>query len=287
MWVDLATQTFAVPPDMVRRILDAAAALATGPVLRPVRTVARLKGLLSATWLATGIATRVRTRALSAVIDSLPPALGNSARAVRRSWASLVLITAEALEKIRWWILILPEHISAPILPRPFDASVDGDIASDASDVGIGAVLTTRHDSPEASALLRALAECAPAGFSAIAITSYAQAGIEFARALPDHLLDTSSTLCELFGIAEFVREMGPLLRGGRFHVFLDNLGCVFITGGVVPESAIGGGLSWGEYVMGGSPNPALQRLALQLFDAQLAGSFVLQALTLCHGWRP
>ena len=59
MWVDLATQTFAVPPDMVLRILDAATALATGSVPRPVRKVARLKGLLSATWLATGIATGI------------------------------------------------------------------------------------------------------------------------------------------------------------------------------------------------------------------------------------
>ena len=281
MWVDLATQTFAVPPDMVRRILDAATTLATGPVLRPVRMVARLKGLLSATWLATGVATRIRTRALSAVIDSRPPAQGISARAVRRSWASLVLLSADALDEIRWWIGFLPDHTSAPIRPRPFDASVDGDIASDASDVGFGAVLTTRHGSPAASGLLRALAARAPAGLSLSALAEYVQAGIEFARPLPEYLLDASSTLRELFGIAEFIREVGPLLRGGRFRVFLDNLGCVFIMGGVVPESAIGG-LSWGEYVTGGSPNPDLQRLAVQLFEAQLAGSFVLQAV-----WRP
>jgi hypothetical protein len=113
------------------------------------------------------------------------------------------------------------------------------------------------------------------------AVAAYAPAGIDFTRPLPDRLLDASSTLRELFGIAEFIRAVGPLLRGGRFRVFLDNLGCEFIMGGVVPESAIGG-LSWGEYVTGGSPNPDLQRLALQLFEAQLAGSFVLQAV-----WRP
>ena len=281
MWVDLATQTFAVPPDMVSRILDAATALATGPVLRPVRMVARLKGLLSATWLATGIATRIRTRALSAVVDSRPPAVGTSARAMRRSWASLVLLTAEALDEIRWWIGFLPDHNHAPIRPRPFDALVDGDIASDASDVGIGAVLTTRHGDPAASSLLRALMARAPTGMSPASLATYAQSGLEFARPLPPDLIDGSSTLRELFGIAEFVREVGPLLRGGRFRVFLDNLGCVFIMGGVVPAAAIGG-LAWGEYVTGGSPCPALQRLALQLFDAQLAGSFTLQAV-----WRP
>ena len=73
-WVDLLTQTFSVPPDTVRRILDADERLATGPVLVPVRTVARLKGLLGSTWLSTGVATRVRTRLLAAVVDSRPPA---------------------------------------------------------------------------------------------------------------------------------------------------------------------------------------------------------------------
>ena len=62
------------PPDTVRRILDTAERLATGPVLVPVRTVARLKGLLCSTWLSTGVATRVRTRLLAAVVDSRPPA---------------------------------------------------------------------------------------------------------------------------------------------------------------------------------------------------------------------
>jgi deoxyribodipyrimidine photo-lyase len=34
------------------------------------------------------------------------------------------------LDEIRWWLRFLPDHHSAPIRPRPFDASVDGDIAS-------------------------------------------------------------------------------------------------------------------------------------------------------------
>ena len=75
--------------------------------------------------------------------------------------------------------------------------------------------------------------------------------------------------------IAAFIAAVAPLLRGGRFRVFLDNLGCVFILGGVIPEAAIGG-LAWGEYVTGGSPDPELQCLALQLFEAQLAGGFSL-----------
>jgi len=61
--VDLSAQTFSVPAAAVDRILAAALALASGPLEVPVKVVARLKGLVSATWLSTGIATRVRTRA--------------------------------------------------------------------------------------------------------------------------------------------------------------------------------------------------------------------------------
>ena len=84
-WVDLLTQTFSVPPDTVRRILDAAERLATGPVLVPVLTVARLKGLLGSTWLSTGVATRVHIRLLAAVVDSRPPARSDPRRDVCRA----------------------------------------------------------------------------------------------------------------------------------------------------------------------------------------------------------
>ena len=281
VWVDLLTQTYSVPPAAVRRILDAAVALATGPIEVPVRVVARFKGLLASTWLSTGIATRVRTRALAAVIDSRPPARSGSARDVRRAWNADVIITPDAREEVRWWMWFLPRYNGAPIRPLPFDASVDGDISSDASDVGVGAVVSTRHSDPAASGLLRALAAGAPAGFSMSAVVAHARGGLEFARPLPAYLLGASSTLRELFGIAAFIAAVAHLLRGGRFRVFLDNLGCVFIMGGVVPEAAIGG-RQWGEYVTGGSPHPELQRLALQLFSAQLAGGFTLQAV-----WQP
>ena len=55
----------------------------------------------------------------------------------------------------------------------------------------------------------------------------------------------------------------------------MDNLRCVFIMGGVVPEFATGG-RAWGEFVSGGSPNPELQRLALHLLDLQIEHGFTL-----------
>lgn len=61
----------------------------------------------------------------------------------------------------------------------------------------------------------------------------------------------------------------------------LDNLGCVHILGGVVPAFARGG-RPWGEFVSGGAPKPALQRLALSLHDMQEQGDFSLIPV-----WRP
>ena len=68
-----------------------------------------------------------------------------------------------------------------------------------------------------------------------------------------------SSTLRELYGIVAFIAAVAPLLCGRRNRVLLDNLGCVFILGSVVPEATIGG-LAWGEYVTGGSPDPNSSR---------------------------
>jgi hypothetical protein len=42
------------------------------------------------------------------------------------------------------------------------------------------------------------------------------------------------------------------------------------------------GGKAWGEFVSGGSPDPALQRLAVEIFDAKLRHGFTLQSV-----WRP
>ena len=111
---------------------------------------------------------------------------------------------------------------------------------------------------------------------TATAVESAARRGIEFMAALPPALRRASSTLRELYGIAVFITAVLPLLRGGRFRVFMDNLSCVFILGGVAQPFAVGG-KQWGEYVSGGSPDPDLQLLALRPFQAQLDGDFQLQ----------
>ena len=53
----------------------------------------------------------------------------------------------------------------------------------------------------------------------------------------------------------------------------MDNLGCVFIIGGVVPSFATSG-REWGEFVSGGSPLPELQELVLHLLGLDLQVEF-------------
>jgi hypothetical protein len=87
--------------------------------------------------------------------------------------------------------------------------------------------------------------------------------------------------LRELYGIWLFISAVARLLAGGRHLVVMDNLGCIFILGGVLPAFALGG-RQWGEFVSGGSPDPELQAYAIALHDLQLEHGF-----TLVPVWRP
>ena len=132
--VDLATKMYLVPRCQRGphpRCSAAAQRLATGSPAAPVRTVARLKGLITATWVAVGAATRVLTRAFDSVIELRSPANPSDKRAIRLSWATSVPVSQAALDEALWWIEFLPAHNEQPIRPSPFDSSVDGDIASD------------------------------------------------------------------------------------------------------------------------------------------------------------
>jgi hypothetical protein len=98
----------------------------------------------------------------------------------------------------------------------------------------------------------------------------------KFMAALQQHLLLASSTLRELYCIVTAVTALAHLFRGGRHKVIMDNLCCVFIMDGVVPDFATWGS-TWGdpgEFVSGVSPNLDLQRLAMQLLDIQIKYDF-------------
>ena len=98
--VDLATQTYAVPPATISRILHGITSLLSGPPSVGVLAVARLKGRVASTWLATGPATRIRTRAMDSVIASRAGALSRRER--RSSWNAAVLLTADCIAELRW-----------------------------------------------------------------------------------------------------------------------------------------------------------------------------------------
>ena len=89
-----------------------------------------------------------------------------------------MLVTEAAREEAEWWARNIARLSGQPIWPRPFDATVDGDIASDASDTGVGAFLS--------------------------ATSTPSMAG------LPLHLLEASSTLRELWGISTFNLAVAP-----------------------------------------------------------------------------
>jgi hypothetical protein len=271
--VDLASQTYAVPPATLSRIMHGVTTLLTGPPSVGVRSVARLKGLVASTWLATGSATRIRTRAMDGVIASRAGALSRRER--RSSWNAAVFLTADCLSELRWWQSNLHRISGCPIRDTPLGSPFDSTTESDASDTGVGAVTFVDSASAVASTLVAALLALAPAGLTRRMVTRRARRGIEFMAALPQHLLDASSTMRELYGVDLAISALAHLLRGGRHKVVMDNLGCVFIMGGVVPPFATGG-RAWGEFVSGGSPNPDLQRLAVHILDLQIEYQFSL-----------
>ena len=140
------------------------------------------------------------------------------------------------------------------------------------SDTRVGAVTFVDAASVAASAFVAALVALAPAGLSRRAVVRRARRGVEFLAALPQHLLEASSTLREL------ISASAHLLRGGRRKVVMERLGCVFIMGGVVTPSSLPlprGDVSgtWvGRVRLGrlAQPNPELQRPAPHLLDLQV-----------------
>ena len=101
--------------------------------------------------------------------------------------------------------------------------------------------------------------------------------GIEFATALPEHLLDASSALTwtELYGVAEIALSLDSVYRGRRHKVITDNLDRVFIMGGLVPLFATET-RQWGEIISGRSPSLERQRFWVLILDPQIELEFCL-----------
>ena len=65
------------------------------------------------------------------------------------------------------------------------------------------------------STVVAALLVRGPALLGLRAVLRRVRQGIEFAAALPEHLLDASSTMKKLFCVTEVVLSLAPVLRGG------------------------------------------------------------------------
>ena len=109
-------------------------------------------------------------------------------------------------------------------------ASADGDV--EIHDLGSDAV---------SSSFLRHLQGLAPPGMHRDEVFRYASRGVQFYAPLPKELREASSTLRELYGIYIFLLAAAAFLARGRHRVIMDNLGCVFIMGGIMPPFAVGG----------------------------------------------
>ena len=216
---------------------------------------------------------------MDAVIGTRPA--GSSRMDLRRSYAAAVFLTTAALDEIAWWVANIRRISGQPIQPRLLQGPMDSTIYSDASDTGFGAVVVVDGPPDSQSSLCDRLTACAPAGTSVSAVRRYARRGIEIVGALPPDMLTASSTLREMYGLGMVIMGMAHLLAGGRHLTVMDNLGCVLILGGVVPPAAIGN-KRWDERVSGGSPNPDLQRWAVQICDAEIRNNFKLVVT-----WRP
>jgi hypothetical protein len=270
--VDVVAHTYAVPPATLTRIRAGLTSLITGPPRVGVRDVARVKGLLASTWVATGIATRIHTLEMDRVIASRPPPAGESRHERRAAWAALVTLTADCLAELGWW---LDSINGCPIRSTPLAGRFDSVTECDASDTCYGSVTIVDGPGAASSMLVATLLALATGHLTRRSVLRLARRGIKFAASFPEYMLGTSSSLRELFGIYRVLCAIAPLLSGGRHKVVMDNLGCVFIMGRVVPPFATGA-RQWGKFVSGGSPNPYLQRLAVLILDLQYTHGFRL-----------
>ena len=112
--LDLATQTLSVPPARMQGTTSAARLLAEGPANVAVGAVARLEGLIAATWVSRGPATRIRNKELDAIFDKRPLARSTNKREIRKSWAALVPEGPAAREEAAWWVRWLANLSGSP-----------------------------------------------------------------------------------------------------------------------------------------------------------------------------
>jgi len=262
--IDLVRKEFRVPDSKVSHIKVAVSNLLkeerTG-----AKTVARVKGLLSSTWLSTGEHARIRTRALDQVIQSRLREADDPQD--KGPWRRKVALTPQARAELQWWLDRVEEVNGRPIIEDVLAGVFDGTIATDASTDGFGGWVACE----KTAAALSVIAENARRVSSAKLTVKEAQraavAGVEVSGELPEEWQEgrASSTLREIFAAFTILSVLAPLVADGRFRLHLDNSASVMALGGRVPHSATGGQAP--KSVLGGSRVPEIQDFVIRILD--------------------
>ena len=283
--VDLPKQRFRTPTARESNILAGCRELARQPVGGWVaaRELARLKGLITSTFLSVGSATRIFTRAMDLVINAR---LTNGGRGLTRqelvaSWESKVQVSEELLFEIRWWIDFLPlvkvregREIAAMHVEGPIDAY----LAVDASWSGWGGTCQApfvehAHAPAPNDVMLRNLEKMAAHSLAAApeAPTDPRERAIRSARggfsafgSFSELEQEMSSTHREVLGAIALIESMGEVIRGCRVRLRLDSQCAVFLLGGLVlnPKQKD----NFNEKPYGGSKRSTLQDLIVKLY---------------------
>ena len=161
------------------------------------------------------------------------------------SWNASVELSPACREevRVRWWLWNLCPVNGRAICPHPGPARIDSHVFADSSDTGAGAVILLEGPEAAASSVVQALRPMAPLDVSHDELIERASRGIEFKFMTAFHPLvrDDCSTLREMWGMLAFVMAAGCVLLKDHKWVVMENLGCVFITGGAATPFAVGG----------------------------------------------
>lgn len=277
--IDLEAQEFRVDMSKLRAVAEIARSLLsdkTGRVL--VRRIASIVGLIVSMTLAIGAAARIRTRAM---LRNLQERLrvGEDPRD-KSAWRRHVTLLPAARVELHWWAenALSFGNKGMPIASLHPTFVCDALLASDASATGFGGWMTVGCEETMRNAVVANLMKRAAPGVCVREVVRAAQNGIEVAGAFTKEQAAKSSSWRELYGAAELLETLGPVLEGSRVHMRLDSQVATGALGGDVPESAER--YDWEKGLSrGGSRVEELQDLVVRICDACVQYRILLHAM--------
>ena len=180
--IDLANGQIEVPEDKLHRLLDTLRDLEHAACI-PAKVLASVVGKIISMGLAIGPVSRFMTRSLYSVLES------------RQAWCSMLCLTQDARDELRFWLSCLSDYRAQPIWHSPSAVRV---VYSDASDTGYGGYVV----------------EHGPC-------TAYGQWAVDEA--------EQSSTWRELTAVWKVLQSLAPKLANHRVRWFSDNQNVVRI----------------------------------------------------------